>query len=171
MTNPDTGYTIRRATPDDAEPISRILSLIAAEAVHSAIDRPWPADAQRRYLESLSPREAFHVAIADGSQEVIGYQSLDLWSPILNTMSHVAQIGTFLDPAWRRHGVGRALFAASVAHARSHAFRKFVITVRASNLGAQRFYTSLGFSQCGRLTRQVTIAGLDDDEILFEYFL
>lgn len=163
---------IRPATPADAEAISSILAGIAAEAVHSAIDRPWPAPAQRRYLESLSPREVFHVATASGDAgAVIGYQSLDLWSPVLNTMSHVGQIGTFLTPDARGQGIGRALFAATLAHARAHAFRKFVITVRASNTRAQRFYTSLGFAPCGRLTRQVTIAGIDDDEILFEFFL
>lgn len=162
--------TVRPATPDDAEAIASILAGIAAEAVHSAIDRPWPADAQRRYLESLSPREIFHVATGDGGV-VIGYQSLDLWSPVLNTMAHVGQVGTFLSPAARGQGIGRALFAATTAHARAHAFRKFVITVRASNPRAQRFYSSLGFAECGRLKSQVVVAGVEDDEVLMEYFL
>ena len=162
--------TIRPATPEDAPAISSILAGIAAEAVHSAIDRPWPAAAQRRYLESLSPREVFHVAIGDAGL-VLGYQSLDRWSSVLNTMAHVGQIGTFLAPAARGQGIGRALFAATVAFARSHEYRKFVITVRGSNLRARRFYASLGFVECGRLARQVVVAGVEDDEILMESFL
>jgi RimJ/RimL family protein N-acetyltransferase len=37
-------------------------------------------------------------------------------------------------------------------------------------MGAQRFYGSLGFKECGRLTRQVIIDGVEDDEVLMEYF-
>jgi ribosomal protein S18 acetylase RimI-like enzyme len=33
----------------------------------------------------------------------------------------------------------------------------------ASNTAAQRFYRSLGFKECGRLTRQAIIDGIEDD--------
>ena len=63
------------------------------------------------------------------------------------------------------------LFAATLAFARAHAYRKFVIQVRASNTAAQAFYQSLGFSPCGRYSRHVLIDGIEDDEVLMEYFL
>jgi ribosomal protein S18 acetylase RimI-like enzyme len=43
--------------------------------------------------------------------------------------------------------------------------------VRASNGGARRFYERLGFCECGRLTRQVRIGQVEDDEVLMEYFV
>jgi ribosomal protein S18 acetylase RimI-like enzyme len=43
--------------------------------------------------------------------------------------------------------------------------------VRGSNTGAQSFYKSLGFRECGRLARQVKIWGAYDDEILMEISL
>jgi RimJ/RimL family protein N-acetyltransferase len=163
-------FQIRRASPDDADGITAVLDTVTRERVHSAIEQPWTAEEQRRYLASLSPREAFHVAIADNG-EVVGYQSLDLYSTVLPSMAHVGTLGTFLLPAWRRHGVGQALFDATRRFSASAGYRKFVIQVRASNLSAQAFYTQLGFAECGRLRAQVIVDGAEDDEVVLEFFL
>ena len=160
-------FHIRKAVADDAPGIVAVLEGIAAERIHSAIERAWTVEGQRRYLESLSAREAFHVAI-DESGKVVGCQSLDLYAPVLSSMAHVGQLGTFLMPEWRRRGVGHALFQETLSFARSSGYRKFVIQVRASNTSARSFYRHLGFVECGRLSRQVVIDGLEDDEILME---
>jgi len=148
----------------------RVLDRVIEGRVYSAIERSWPDQDAAAYLRGLSPREAVHVAV-DGSGEVVGYQSLDLYSAILPSMSHVGQIGTFITPEVRGCGVGRALFAATEAFAREHGYAKFVIQVRAMNSGAQAFYARMGFRECGRLSRQVLVHGVVDDEVLMEYFL
>jgi L-amino acid N-acyltransferase YncA len=163
-------FRVRRATEADAEAIVEVLEGIVSERIYTAIEKPWSVDQQRRYLHSLSAREAFHVAEID-QRTVIGYQSLDLYSPILHSMAHVAQLGTFLRPDVRRRGVGQALFQASLNFAREHNFSKFVIQVRSSNLGAQAFYRHLGFRECGRLRGQVRIHEHEDDELIMELFL
>jgi RimJ/RimL family protein N-acetyltransferase len=168
MTDPS--FQIRRASPQDAASIASVLDAIVGERIHSAIEQAWTAGEQQAYLSSLSTREAFHVAVT-ASGEVIGYQSLDLYSPVLSSMAHVGQIGTFLLQGWRRHGVGRALFDATSGFARSAGYRKFVIQVRASNTPAQAFYTKLGFVECGRLRAQVSVNGSEDDEVIMEFFL
>src|ERR1700694_1051148 len=96
--------SIRRATEADAEAIVSILEGIVSERIYSAIESAWSADEQRRYLASLSPRETFHVAETDAGA-IVGYQSLDLYSTILHSMDHVAQLGTFLRPEARGRGV------------------------------------------------------------------
>lgn len=146
------------------------MAVVTAERIHSAIDRAWTAEEQRRYLESLSPREAIHVAV-DGGHGIVGFQVLDRWSPGLESMAHVGQVGTFLLPAWRRRGVGRRLWSATTAFAAEAGYRKLVVQVRGSNAGAQAFYRGLGFQDCGRLSRQVVIDGVEDDEVLLERFL
>lgn len=147
-----------------------MLEVITAERVHSAIDRPWTAEEERRFLESLSPREAIHVAV-DAVQGIVGLQIVDRWSAGLPSMAHVGQVGTFLLPAWRRRGVGHRLWSATTAFAGDAGYRKLVVQVRGSNAGAQAFYRALGFQACGRLSRQVVIDGIDDDEVLMERFL
>lgn len=143
---------------------------VAQQRVHSAIDRPFTIEQERRYLQSLSPREAIFVAVS-GSGRIVGFQSLDLWAASIDSMRHVGQLGTFLLTDWRRRGIGLALFLTTQSFARSAGYMKFVIQVRASNLAAQVFYRRLGFRECGRLTRQVRIDGQEDDEILMELFL
>jgi RimJ/RimL family protein N-acetyltransferase len=165
MTQPS--FLIRRASLDDAEGIASVLDTVAGERIHSAIERAWTAAEQRTYLASLSTREAFHVAIT-ASRQIVGYQSLDLYSPILSSMAHVGQLGTFLLPEWRRRGVGLALFDATREFAASMGYHKLVIQVRASNVPALAFYKRLGFVECGRLRAQVIVDGTEDDEIIME---
>jgi len=160
---------IRRASPKDAAGIVEVLEAVAAERIHSAIDQVWTVEQEEHYLESLSRREIFHVAV-DATAGVVGYQSLDLWSSLLPSMAHVGQVGTFLLPQWRGHGVGRQLWSATESFAREAGYRKLAIQVRASHTVAQKFYRRLGFKECGRLTRQVIIDGVEDDEVLMEFF-
>lgn len=147
-----------------------MLRVIASERIHSAIDRVWTVEQERRYLEGLSAREAMHVAL-DDTLRIVGVQSLDRWSAILDSMAHVGQIGTFLLPEVRGRGVARQLWTETLAFARGAQYRKLVIYVRGSNANAQAFYAHLGFERCGRLARQVVVDGVDDDEILMELFL
>jgi ribosomal protein S18 acetylase RimI-like enzyme len=161
---------VRRAVPEDASGIVAVLAVVVAERVHSAIDRVWGVEQQRSYLESLTAREAIHVAV-DGASHIVGLQTLDRWSTLLDSMAHVGQLGTFLLPAWRGRGVGRELWKATAAVAREARYRKLVVQVRGANAHAQSFYRRLGFTECGRLSRQVVIDGTEDDEILMELFL
>jgi ribosomal protein S18 acetylase RimI-like enzyme len=166
----ESSLRIRRAVPTDAAGIAAVFAVIVAERIHSAIDPAWTVEEERRYLESRSPREALHVAV-DATQGIVGLQSLDLWSPLLSSMAHVGQIGTFLLPEWRARGVGRQLWNATVSFAHDAGYRKLVIQVRGSNTAAQAFYRGLGFKDCGRLSRQVRIDGAEDDEVLMEFFV
>lgn len=159
---------IRKASPADAPGITAVMRVIAAERVYSAIDQPWSVAEQARYMESLPARCALHVAVAESG--IVGFQVLDLWST-LPPMSHAGQVGTFLLPDWRGRGLGRKLWGATQGFAVASGYKKLVIQVRASNTGALGFYRGLGFQECGRLTAQVVIDGIADDEILLELFL
>jgi ribosomal protein S18 acetylase RimI-like enzyme len=161
---------IRRAVPEDAAGIVGVLDVVATERIHSAIDRVWTVNDERRYMEALSPREAIHVAV-DEARGVVGLQILDRWSAILDSMAHVGQVGTFLLPAWRGVGVGRQLWNMTLGFARDARYRRLAIYVRGSNANAQAFYRHLGFQECGRLARQVVIDGVADDEVLMELFI
>ena len=108
--------------------------------------------------------------VADSGQ-IVACQSLEWYSTVLTTMSHVAQVGTFVLPSWRGRGVGPALFELTRRFAVSAGYRKAVITVRGSNASALSFYRGLGFIECGRLSKQVVLDGVEDDEVLLEMFL
>ena len=146
------------------------MAAVVAERVHSAVDRAWTPDEERDFLAGLSSREAVFVAV-DAVEGIIGLQIVDRWSPLLNSMAHVGQVGTFVLPAWRGLRVGHRLWNVSLEFAVTAGYRKIVIQVRASNTAAQAFYRALGFESCGRLARQVLIDGGEDDEVLMERFV
>jgi ribosomal protein S18 acetylase RimI-like enzyme len=73
-------------------------------------------------------------------------------------------------PSWRGHGIGPALFELTRRFAVSEGYRKAVITVRGTNASALSFYRGLGFVECGRLSRQIVLDGIEDDEVLLEMF-
>ena len=161
---------VRRAVAEDAAGIVAVLAAVVDERVHSAIERVWSIEQERRYLESLSAREVIHVAL-DDAHRIVGLQILERWSSVLDSTAHVGQVGTFLLPAWRGRGVGRELWNATAAFAREARYQKLVVQVRHTNAHARSFYQRLGFVECGRLSRHVIIDGRPDDEILMELSL
>src|SRR4030095_13576450 len=130
MVDLDVELRIRRAVPADAAGIVAVLAVVIDERIHSAIDRVWSVEQERRYLEALSAREVMHVAL-DHADHVVGLQILDRWSAVLESMAHVGQVGTFLLPAWRGQGIGRELWKATAAFAREAPSQKLVVAVQA----------------------------------------
>ena len=61
------------------------------------------------------------------------------------------------------------MWNATESFARQAGYRKLAIQVRESNTIAQGFYRRLGFQECGRMTRQVMIDGVEEDEVLMEF--
>lgn len=166
---PEEIVSIRRANVQDAAIIAGLWEAIVAEQIYSAINRPFTIVQEREYLQGLTRREA--VFLAESHNRVIGFQTLDLWTRVIRSMDHVGQIGTFMLREGRGQGIGHQLTQHTFGFARTVGYEKIIALVRASNAGAIKFYSSFGFTPCGRLTRQTKIAGAYDDEILMELFL
>jgi len=60
---------------------------------------------------------------------------------------HVLNVAT--DPAWRRHGFGRALMAQTIEFARAQGVRLILLEARRANAAALALYRSLGFFAMG----------------------
>lgn len=58
--------------------------------------------------------------------------------------------GMWVDPGFRRTGVGRALVESVLAQARAAGKRRVILHVVADNLGARRLYERAGFVATGR---------------------
>ncbi|HEX9116862.1 MAG TPA: dephospho-CoA kinase [Anaerolineae bacterium] len=160
---------IRPATLADAGGIAAVIEAIIAEGGLTVLDHPFSLEEELAYLRSLEPRE--RIMVATVGDVLVAHQSLDLYAKYTHAMDHVGVLGTFVHKALRSQGLGRALSAATIDFARGAGFRKFVITVRADNPGAQAFYLSWGFRPCGRLVAQAFVNGREVDELLYEKFL
>ena len=108
-----------------------------AEGHLTVFDQPFSADEERAFILALGSRSMLHLAELDG--QCAGVQSVDLFSPWIPALSHVATMGTWLAPEARGRGVGRALFKESLSFAPSHDYTKIVVQVLALNGRALRF--------------------------------
>jgi len=161
--------SIRKASIADAKAISSIWEVICSERKYTAVNNPFTPQQEREYISSLSDREG--IFIAEIEKQIIAFQSLDLWAKFTDSFDHVATIGTFILPKWRRIYIGRQLAIFTFQFARLNGYKKLIIYVRAQNTGALNFYKNLGFIQKGVLTDQVKIDGQYEDEIFMELFL
>lgn len=158
-----------KATLENAESISYIWEIICDEKVHTSVDKPFTSQQERDYISSLSEREGIFIAEVEG--KIIGFQTLDLWSKVLNSFAHVGTIGTFILPEWRGKGISYILANQIFDFARKNSFEKLLIYVRKTNERAIKFYQNLGFIRKGELIQQVKIDNIYEDEVFMEKFL
>jgi L-amino acid N-acyltransferase YncA len=158
---------VRRASVDDAPAVADVLNSVIAEGKYTLLDRAFSVQEERDFLAAMAGRNAaLYVAEIDG--QIVGIQSLDLFSDLADSVRHVATVGTWLRREFRGCGIGRLLAEESFRFARSHGYTKIMIQVLADNHPALRFYRSLGFQEIGVARQHVRLAGQLHDEVFLE---
>jgi GNAT superfamily N-acetyltransferase len=134
---------IRPARPADAEDMAEVQN-----AIYRAGLRASPVDValvRERYLD-MEYRVACTVAEQEG--RVVGFQSLKRAWP--GNPYDVAEgwgiIGTHIHPDAGRSGLGRRLFATSLAAARAAGLGHIDATIGIDNSPALAYYSALGFT-------------------------
>jgi ribosomal protein S18 acetylase RimI-like enzyme len=83
----------------------------------------------------------------------------------LAQVRHKAVIwGVFIDPAYRREGLARALFARIASFAREAGVLQMHLCVNTENVRAHALYRSLGFTSCGVEPRAMRVGERYFDE-------
>src|SRR5699024_188108 len=134
---------IRPALPTDAEDMAGVQNAIYRAGLRAA-----PVDValvRERYLD-MEYRVACTVAEQEG--RVVGFQSLKLAWP--GNPYQVPEgwgiIGTHIHPDAGRSGLGRCLFTASLASARTAGLKHIDASVGVDNSPALAYYRALGFT-------------------------
>ena len=160
---------IRRAAPDDAKEVAHVLNSVIYEGKYTAFSKPFTEEEERAFISSLGERSA--IFVAEVHDRIVGIQVIDLLADYADSMKHVATMGTWVLPDFRRHGIGHLLAEESFGFAQHKGYEKVVIQVLASNEQAIRFYSDLGFERIGTAKRQVKLDGEFYDAIYLEKFL
>jgi len=163
--------SVREARREDAEGILALLNPIIEAGTYTALDTPFTIEEERRFIAGFPERGVFHVAQSEQDARLLGFQVVEPFATYTHAFDHVGVIGTFVDLAWRRQGIGARLAEATFAAARKKGYEKLFGYVRADNAAALAFYASLGFGVIGTAQRQARIGGRYVDEVLIEAFL
>jgi ribosomal protein S18 acetylase RimI-like enzyme len=152
--------TIRAARPADFD---ALVGLDWSSAVHHAgIDPEFYLVPERALITEFlrrrlsDPDREVLVAEADGA--VVGMVDVTLAEDpdpgsIVRPVP-TADIGISVLEDWRGRGVGHALMAAAEAAALSRGARRIILDMSSANVGALRFYRSLGYAEYGLLLRR-----------------
>lgn len=128
-------WQLRRATPDDLEPIMAIeTTTFTDDAWSPASMRAELGDRNGYYLVAFPPSEPTRIEAYAGLRSPQGQPQADI-----QTIA-VAESA-------RRHGLGRVLMQRLIAEARERGASEIFLEVRADNPSAQRLYDSLAFER------------------------
>jgi ribosomal-protein-alanine N-acetyltransferase len=100
----------------------------------------------RAQLAGFFELESLQGIVAESRGRLIGFAIGYLRNPALGGV-----LTLDVDPAFRRHGVGRALFAELLSRLEAAGASAVRLEVDIRNKGAQAFYRSFGFRRLGRL--------------------
>ncbi len=153
---------IRPAEPADG-PALAALDHRCWSRLSEVRERPAPPGPDAAFFDERHLPGDIRVALLDG--RIAGYVRLVPPTP-LPSNAHIRMIqGLAVDPAARRHGVGRALVEAAVAEARRIGARRVTLRVLGHNAPARALYASLGFAVEGVAPEEFLLDGTYVDDV------
>lgn len=148
-----TGYTIRPASPDDAEAIIAFTKILADEpnngvSFASSADVLFTLDEERGIIQSYLDHPTSHWLIAlDTRGNMVGHTNVSAGRRVFR---HTVGLGISVAKDWRNKGVGTALMREMMAWcAANPQIKRLELEVFASNPRAIHVYEQLGFEREG----------------------
>lgn len=156
---------IRDATPADADGICEIYNHAVEHT--TAIWNDILVDAEDRRMWLTGRQQAGFpvlVAVEDTAtdptrpQQILGYATYGPYRPH-DGYRHTVEHSVYVHTDAQGRGLGSALMAAIIEHARRHDVHVMVAGIDAANLGSIRLHERLGFARVGLLTEVGTKFG------------
>jgi len=134
---------VRAATAADVERIAPLF-----DAYRQFYGLPSDLPLARRYLADRLSRGESLVLLAEAADgPALGFVQMYPSFSSLRAARIYVLFDLFVDPAARRHGVGRLLMQASAEQAQRDGVVALVLSTAKSNVAAQRLYESLGWKR------------------------
>lgn len=161
--------TVRSARPEDAEAWIVNVESVASERVYLMTERfTRTVEEVRAQFRDPDPTAAIWL-VAEVDGKVVGGANLVRGKWAKN--AHTAELGMAIVREHRGRGIGRVLLERGLEWARSVGVQKVRLGVFESNARALALYRSIGFSEEGRLQREVMLDGHFEDELLMALWI
>jgi RimJ/RimL family protein N-acetyltransferase len=164
---------LRPAQAEDAGPLLAALNDVAAEGRY-LLTRHWDItpELQARWLHTaIDSRDLLLVATVaaaeDAPAEIAG--SVSLVRRQHEFVRHTAELGMWLQAAYREIGIGSAMVEAALAWATAQEIEKVTLSVRSNNRRALSLYQKYGFVEEGRRRGYIKTPQGYEDECLLSY--
>jgi ribosomal protein S18 acetylase RimI-like enzyme len=156
----ETAINIRQATTSDVSTIVDLYIVLYNDDGRlrdHTLDPGWASAHGAAYFQTVVTDSSSICFLAELGQERVGYLIAHFHEPNDFRRAALAELESMaVRPAWRRHGVGRALAQAFFSWARERHAAELRVTAYATNHDAIAFYRSLGFMP-HQLTLQQTL--------------
>jgi len=139
---------VTRADPvRDSQDIVSLIQICRTE--RKTVLNEYTVAEERDYIINLPPRDAVFVArITDNL--FAGFASINMRYRHSERLKHCGETGTWVMPAFRRQGIGKALWEKGIfPWCQKHGFKHLGFSILADNREGINFYESLGFRVCG----------------------
>ena len=143
--------TVRPVTRADLAAINAIYNEEIRTGVATWDYEPWSLEERERWFDARAADEPVLAADVDGVVAGFGYLS---WYRGKIGYQYTREDTVYLDPAYRRRGLGALLLEALIAQARAVRIRALIAQIEASNEASIALHDRFGFVRLG-LERQV----------------
>jgi len=136
---------VERANPTDREAVERLVSAyITSEGLRPKAERvSWAVE------QVIKNRFPGVLLVAKEKSAVVGV-ALAVYTPSAELGRVLTVNDFFVDPAWRRKGVGRALVVRLLAEAKAMHVDRIDLELLPANADAAAFWRKVGFFTAGR---------------------
>jgi len=158
--------TIEKARPEDAVATIEYLKLIGRETNNLTFGSeglPFTLEEEATYIANLTNSRDGAMFVAKDGDKIVGDASLNR---LPRRMNHRGDIGVSVAREYWNRGIGSALLAQIIAHAREIGIEIIDLQVRGDNRAAIHLYEKFGFEKIGS---HPAFYKIDGEYIGFDY--
>lgn len=142
-------FTIRPALEQDLPAIQRIYNREILEDVNTWDIEAWSDVERRAWFDEHAADPSSPVVVADADGTVAGFAYLSIYRGKAG-YRFTRETSVYVDPAFHRRGVGRALMEAQLATARTLGVHALMALIEASNEASIALHAAFGFEIIAR---------------------
>ncbi|PLW94389.1 MAG: hypothetical protein C0591_12945 [Marinilabiliales bacterium] len=158
--------SIRKAMLTDNVRITDILNQAIEAGNATAILETFKPEDRLSWLQEHMG-EKYIVYVAEIDDQLVGWLSLSPYRKGRQAFRHLAEITYYIDYAYHRKGIAKALYEKALEHCRQYDIKDLVAFLYADNKASVDMLKKLGFTQWGLFPNTIYIHNRELDHVIY----